>query len=216
MIHLFSLFKKSPPISQEFGKNPDTYKPFGFDGHNGVDFAPDYGTEILAPADGKVARIKYDEKGYGHYIVINHIGAQTLYGHLSEVQVAVDQKVKKGDILGKAGNTGFVLPKPTDDNPEAGTHLHFGLRLLDEKNNILEYENGYWGYVDPLPYYAEYDTRPFSDVDDTHPYYDAIVWAKKMQVVSGYAHDGTLHPDEALTVGRFLAIMQKYHNRFHS
>ncbi len=50
-----------------------------------------------------------------------------LYGHLNEIYVNVGDKVKYGDAIGKIGNTGQVIPKPTKSNPNAGTHLHLSV-----------------------------------------------------------------------------------------
>jgi hypothetical protein len=44
------------------------------------------------------------------------------------------------------GNSGFVRPAPTPQFPEAGTHLHFGLRPLPIQDNDFD------GYIDPWPY----------------------------------------------------------------
>ena len=57
--------------------------------------------------------------GYGNYVIIDH-GNEfiTLYGHLSEVDVEIGDEVKKGDVIGKMGSTGF----------STGDHLHIEIR----------------------------------------------------------------------------------------
>lgn len=95
----------------------------GLHGHNGVDLASSYGSNILASAAGEViiARSGWNG-GYGTYIVIKHSnGTQTLYGHLSGLNVSPGQSVKQGQIIGYMGNSGSVKGK-------TGIHLHFEVR----------------------------------------------------------------------------------------
>ncbi len=96
----------------------------GIHGHNGVDLASSYGSNILAAADGQVIISKSSgwNGGYGKYIVIKHSnGTQTLYGHLSATQVSVGDNVSQGQVIGKMGNTGQVTG-------QTGIHLHFEIR----------------------------------------------------------------------------------------
>ena len=86
--------------------------------HGGVDIAADYGTTVLAARSGTVIEIALDE-GYGKYVLIKHDnGYQTLYGHLSEVDVSLKQRVISGIIIGRVGATGRTT----------GPHLHFEIR----------------------------------------------------------------------------------------
>ncbi|MES3005672.1 MAG: peptidoglycan DD-metalloendopeptidase family protein [Patescibacteria group bacterium] len=93
----------------------------GIHGHNGVDIASSYGTPILAAASGTVviSRSSGWNGGYGNYVVIQHSnGMQTLYGHMSRVNVSVGEQVSKGQTIGGMGNTG----------QSTGVHLHFEVR----------------------------------------------------------------------------------------
>lgn len=93
----------------------------GIHGHNGVDLVSSFGSSILAAADGEVIIAKSSgyNGGYGSYIVIKHSnGTQTLYGHLSGVQVSVGDQVSQGQVIGNMGSTG----------KSTGTHLHFEVR----------------------------------------------------------------------------------------
>ena len=93
----------------------------GIHGHNGVDLAASVGTQIVASAGGKVliARTSGYNGGYGLYVVISHSnGTQTLYGHMSRVDVVVGEMVEKGETIGAVGNTG----------KSTGPHIHFEVR----------------------------------------------------------------------------------------
>ncbi len=57
-----------------------------------------------------------------------------LYAHLNEVYVQTGQKVTYGQRVAKMGNTGYVIPKPTKENPAAGTHLHLAVVEGAKKN----------------------------------------------------------------------------------
>lgn len=96
----------------------------GVHGHNGVDLALSYGSNILASADGEVliSRSSGWNGGYGSYIVIKHgNGTQTLYAHLSGTAVVAGQSVKQGQVIGYMGRSGSV-------RGHTGIHLHFEIR----------------------------------------------------------------------------------------
>ncbi len=93
----------------------------GIHGHNGVDLASSFGSNILASASGEViiSRNSGYNGGYGSYIVIKHDnGTQTLYGHLSATTVSVGDNVSQGQVIGKMGSTG----------KSSGVHVHFEIR----------------------------------------------------------------------------------------
>lgn len=144
------LFRKNIRISQMFGMNPSMYAKFGLKGHNGLDFASTAGTPVYACMSGEVTVSHQGKKGYGLHVRITNDKYQVVYGHLSEEFVSSAKSVEKGDLLGYTGNTGF----------STGPHLHFGVR---ERNNnqIVNYNNGYFGYFDPLePSFFEYINEP--------------------------------------------------------
>jgi hypothetical protein len=129
------------PITQLFGENPDFYKKWGFPGHNGIDYGIPNGTPITAAAPGAVAKVGFENGGYGNYIKLSHSDGgktyYTYYAHLANAAVAAGQKVKAGAVIGYSNNTGA----------STGPHLHFGLRIDGENPS-------YKGYVDPKPYFS--------------------------------------------------------------
>ncbi len=87
-------------------------------GNNGCDLANYIGAPVVASAGGVVRTAKTGgyNFGIGNYIVITHDnGTETVYGHLSEVDVQVGQSVSRGQNIGKVGNSGN----------STGPHLHF-------------------------------------------------------------------------------------------
>jgi len=93
----------------------------GLHGHNGIDIGAPAGTAILSSAAGTVIIAKSSgwNGGYGSYVVIKHNnGTQTLYAHMSAVEVTVGQMVGRGEAIGRIGSTGR----------STGSHLHFEVR----------------------------------------------------------------------------------------
>lgn len=92
--------------------------------HSGIDFTAKIGTDINSTGDGIVESVKRSRTGYGKHVVINHgFGYKTLYAHLSEFKIKKGQKVKRGDIIGKVGNTGT----------STGPHLHYEIIRNNKK-----------------------------------------------------------------------------------
>lgn len=112
-----------------------------------MDFAVPTFVTVLAAAEGMVIESRLDETGYGWTVKVRHAGfGETRYGHMLERDLAVvGQLVVRGEQIGVSDNTGF----------STGPHLHFGLRLEEADGSIdRSNANGYYGYVDPLPYLA--------------------------------------------------------------
>jgi murein DD-endopeptidase MepM/ murein hydrolase activator NlpD len=90
--------------------------------HPGLDIDGETGDPVWAAARGVVAWAGQSPPGYSGYgviVVVDHgDGLQTLYAHLSAVDVSVGQSVEAGDPLGRIGTTGHVT----------GSHLHFEVR----------------------------------------------------------------------------------------
>jgi murein DD-endopeptidase MepM/ murein hydrolase activator NlpD len=88
--------------------------------HNdGLNLAVPLGTEVHAAEAGLVAYAGSELKGYGNLVLLRHDnGWVTAYAHNDEVLVKAGDKVKRGQVLARAGKTGQV------DQPQ----LHFELR----------------------------------------------------------------------------------------
>ncbi|MDO1501344.1 M23 family metallopeptidase [Winogradskyella maritima] len=109
--------------------------------HYGMDFTAPRGTPIYATGDGIVKRADNSSTGYGKHIRIDHgYGYISLYAHLYKYNVRVNQRVKRGDLIGYVGSTG---------RSEA-PHLHYEVWKDDERINPI---NFYYGNLSP----AEFD-----------------------------------------------------------
>lgn len=104
--------------------------------HHGTDLKLKVGDPVKAVFDGIVRIRTYERYGYGHYLVLRHKnGLETLYGHLSAMNVDVGQEVKAGEIIGAGGNTGR----------STGPHLHFEVRyqgLSVNPNELFDFNIG--------------------------------------------------------------------------
>ncbi len=102
--------------------------------HLGYDFAitPHIGVE--ASNDGKV--VWAAPLGiYGNCIVLDHgYGLQSIYGHMSEFAVREGDLVKRGQIMGKSGETGMA----------GGDHIHFGMQLDGVQIDPKEFFDAHW------------------------------------------------------------------------
>ena len=119
--------------------------------HLGIDISGGgiMGHPIVAAADGVILVSKngcthnYGKSGscgcgggYGNYVMIDHGNYQgatyrTLYGHMTSTAVSVGQSVKKGQVIGYAGSTGW----------STGAHLHFEVIVNGVKKNPMNYFN---------------------------------------------------------------------------
>lgn len=100
--------------------------------HEGVDYAAHEGTPVIAAREG-VVRIGNQEGGYGLYVKVQGFidGAplNTLYAHLSAVTVEEGAWVRRGQMIGRVGQTGRAN----------GPHLHFEVEWQGAKVDPLKY-----------------------------------------------------------------------------
>ncbi len=90
--------------------------------HNGVDFAAPTGTAVRAVGDGTV-EFAGQQNGYGNIIIVRHRNNQeTVYAHLSRIDVKVGQSVSQSQYIGAVGTSGW----------STGPHLHFEFRVNGE------------------------------------------------------------------------------------
>lgn len=101
--------------------------------HNGLDIAtPTNGPmpPLLSCAEGTVTRAGWDPFGLGLHVAITHgDGYETIYGHMSRLDVSYGESVSKGQVLGLMGNTGR----------STGPHVHFMVKYNGVAQNPLNY-----------------------------------------------------------------------------
>ncbi len=102
--------------------------------HLGFDLASTQKDAIPAANDGEVVFAEYLGI-YGNTVVLDHgHGLQTLYAHLSKIEVAVSEQVKRGATIGRTGATGLAL----------GDHLHFTTMLRGLPVTPIEWWDAHW------------------------------------------------------------------------
>lgn len=119
-----TLWPVEGPVTGSFGERID---PFNGEGafHRGIDISSEYGTRVIAPADGRV-RLADFVNGYGKTILVDHgHDISTLYGHLSGFVVTPGEYVHRGDTIGYVGNSGR----------STGPHLHYEVRISNTPVN---------------------------------------------------------------------------------
>lgn len=98
--------------------------------HSGIDFSIRPGSPVYVTGDGVVEKVRFDLRGYGRQVLINHgFGYKTRYAHLSDVLVTEGMKVKRGEKIATTGNTGI----------STGPHLHYEVIYKDKCVNPAPY-----------------------------------------------------------------------------
>ncbi len=113
-------------VTQYFGNTPfSTANPqiYNGHGHNAIDIATPVGIAVQAALSGTVLGTGNTDQvpgcySFGKWVMIKHgNGLNTLYAHLSQVDVSQGQSVGTGQVIGLSGMTGYAT----------GPHLHFGV-----------------------------------------------------------------------------------------
>ena len=95
--------------------------------HLGTDFAAPTGTSVRTVGDG-VVDFAGVQNGYGNVVYIKHRNQhETVYAHLSRINVKKGQSVEQGQTIGAVGSTGWAT----------GPHLHFEFRVAGEHKDPM-------------------------------------------------------------------------------
>ena len=102
--------------------------------HLGADLASLENSNIPAANSGRVI-FAGDLGIYGQTVVIDHgLGVQSLYSHMSHIEVSPGQDVARGQVLGQTGMTGLA----------GGDHLHFGILIAGLPVSPIEWWDAHW------------------------------------------------------------------------
>lgn len=102
--------------------------------HLGYDLAVTQHVPVVAANDGRVVWAS-DLGIYGNCIVLDHgYALQSIYGHLSKIDVKAGDLVKKGQAMGHSGSTGLA----------GGDHLHFSMQVDGVQVNPVEWFDAHW------------------------------------------------------------------------
>ncbi len=101
--------------------------------HSGLDLAAPLGSEVKAPNNGIVTFAMEGLLSPGNTVVVDHgMGLFTSYYHLDSISVKKGDKVKKGDVVGTVGTTGF----------STGPHLHYAVSIYNTYVNPYQTLSG--------------------------------------------------------------------------
>jgi murein DD-endopeptidase MepM/ murein hydrolase activator NlpD len=119
--------------------------------HSGIDLAVPEGTTLRSIVDGEVTNVFDGSGNIGEGVkILGEDNREYIYGHMSDVDVKVGDKVHFGDVLGESGNTGN----------STAPHLHFGVKEDGE-------------FVDPSVLAPKLDSITGDiGIDKTVPWYD--------------------------------------------
>ena len=116
-------------MNSRFGYRNDPVRRGRVEFHPGIDFKGKRGDAVKSTADGKVIIAGWFQ-GYGKCVKIKHKNnLETLYGHLSKINVKEGQMVNSGQIIGQVGSTGH----------STGNHLHYEVRKNGKPTNPGSY-----------------------------------------------------------------------------
>lgn len=94
--------------------------------HWGLDISGNDGEAVFATDAGVIVYAGWNNYGYGNMIMVDHgNNFQSLYAHLSGINVGCGQSVGQGELIGSIGNTGR----------SSGSHLHFEIRAISSYVN---------------------------------------------------------------------------------
>ncbi|MFV1978782.1 MAG: M23 family metallopeptidase [Myxococcota bacterium] len=97
--------------------------------HAGIDIAGERGTDVFAPAQGKVV-FSGNRGPLGKSVIIDHgYGVRTQYGHSDDLYVKTGETVQRGQRIAALGNTGR----------STGPHLHYVVEVKGKAVNPLDY-----------------------------------------------------------------------------
>lgn len=121
-----AVFGNAYCITQFFGNTPfSTANPqiYNGNGHNAIDIAAPIGTPVVAALGGTILGTGNTDASpgcysFGKWIMVKHNnGLNTMYSHLSQIDVSKGQTVGAGQVIGLSGMTGYAT----------GPHIHFGV-----------------------------------------------------------------------------------------
>ncbi len=114
-------------ITQLFGATVDAKRLYASGTHNGIDLGISVGTPVKSMADGVVLDTGNTDltcrgTSFGNWVTIKYSnGLASTFGHLSVIKVSAGQAVRRGDVVGYSGSSGYAT----------GPHLHVSVYARD-------------------------------------------------------------------------------------
>ncbi len=140
--HVWPVADTGSVITSFFGLRRDPFNNSGYEYHEGIDIADDYGTAILASASGTVAFAGWDG-GFGYCVILDHgNGYSTKYSHCAKLLVSKGEIVSQGAKIALMGSTGRSTGNHLDFRVyRDGKALNLWICLTLQAKRKDEYEN---------------------------------------------------------------------------
>jgi hypothetical protein len=201
-------------LTQAFGVNPQNYAQFGLKGHNGWDIKTKYSDTptgkrpILATQPVFFYRKGSDPKGYGIFFeVITKTSKSTwkhTFGHCDSIDNF--QTRNQGEKMAISDNTGN----------STAAHLHWTVKRItvnaDGSHTVINYNNGYFGAVNPQEYIDEVKATP----DGPQPPMDNNIKKATQfdQVLNALKDAGYISDNDSnhYLDGQFVSLIKTLHN----
>ena len=112
-------------LTSHYGNRANPFSGRGAEDHGGLDIKGNTGDPVRATANGRVSFAGV-QGGYGNVVRLVHgNGYETVFGHISRINVQTGQTIRAGDVLGLVGSTGR----------STGPHLHYEVLRGGERLN---------------------------------------------------------------------------------
>lgn len=138
--------------------------------HKGIDVAMEVGTPVQAPFDGIVYYVAYDRPEAGTYVEVvssdGSTGVRLL--HLSEVLVSQGDRISRGQVIAKSGNTFGNAKRPDGSSWSSGAHLHIETLWINKSIKVGSTIRGRGEHFNPLLLGAS-TTRDYMEGSESTP-----------------------------------------------
>lgn len=125
--------------------------------HDGIDLRCSY-SSVYSMMPGTVKEVRFGNRGYGNYVVLEHGNLECLYGHLSRIFVTEGEVISAGTVVAISGNTG----------KSTGPHLHIRMKKDGKSVNpkpFIDYLNDYITRLQDKIRYLRFGEKPQTELN---------------------------------------------------
>lgn len=125
--------------------------------HDGIDLRCNYAS-VYSMMPGTVKEVRFSNRGYGNYVILEHGNLECLYGHLSMIFVMEGEVISAGTVVAISGNTG----------KSTGPHLHIRMKKEGKSINpkpFIDYLNDYITRLQDKIRYLRFGEKPQTELN---------------------------------------------------